>query len=127
MLYSYLPAEPFAYAVTYPRTVSRDCFASFEGNAYSAPAAFAGKAVKLKATPAEVQIYSPAGALLVSRPRRLRGAGERLIRPEHWEGLPGAAEAIANLEKLAEMGLSPFLVERRELSVYEEVAGGDTR
>ena len=45
--------------------------------------------------------------------------------PDHYDGLPGAELAFTHLERLAELGLSPFTVERRPLSVYAEVANGD--
>jgi len=121
-----LPREPFAYAVSHRRCVSRDCFVSFEGNLYSAPAAFAGREVRLRATPQEVIIYSSRGALLASYARRPKGAGARLLNPDHWQGVPGAEQAIETLAKLEEMGLSPYVVEKRDLSVYEEVASGDS-
>ena len=37
----------------------------------------------------------------------------------------GAELAFTHLERLQELGLSPFTVERRPLSVYAEVANGD--
>lgn len=121
-----LPREPFAYAISHRRCVSRDCFVSFEGNLYSAPAAFAGKEVRLRATPQEVIIYSTRGALLASYPRRPKGSGARLLNPDHWQGVPGAEQALETLVRLEEMGLSPYVVEKRDLSVYEEVASGDS-
>ena len=83
--------------------------------------------MKLRATPAEVHLYSREGALLASHARRERGSGAKLLNPEHYQGVPGAESAFDTLRKLEEMGLSPFCVEKRDLAVYEEVAGGDTR
>ncbi len=119
-----LPEKPFSCSLNLWRAVSRDCFVSFEGNMYSVPHAFSGKKVCLKVTPGEVHILSPQGALLSTFPRGARGGGERLLVPDHWAGLPGAEEAICNLRRLEEMGLSPFRVEKRDLSYYEEVAYG---
>jgi hypothetical protein len=45
--------------------------------------------------------------------------------PDHYQGLPGADLAFSHLERLEELGLSPFTVERRPLSVYAEVTLGD--
>jgi len=44
---------------------------------------------------------------------------------EHYRGVPGAERAFAHLRRLEEMGLSPFCVEKRDLSVYEAVTDGD--
>lgn len=120
-----LPEEPFAYSLTYDRQVFRDCFLSFDGNQYSAPSPYAGTGVKVRATPSEVHIVSAQGALVAAHARRPKGSGTRVLDPEHWRGLPGAPEAISNLVKLEEMGLSPYVVEKRDLAVYEEVARGD--
>jgi len=119
-----LPERPFTCSLKLERVVSRDCFVSFEGNRYSVPHAFAGRKVRLSVTPAEVHILSPQGALLATFPRGAKGGGESRIDPGHWAGLPGAEEAILNLRRLEEMGLSPFRVEKRSLSYYEEVAYG---
>lgn len=105
-----LPPEPFAYAVTHSRKVSRDLLVSFEGNLYSAPAAFALREVKLRATPQEVHLYSREGALLASHARRERGSGAKILNPEHYQGVPGAKQAFDHLRRLEEMGLSPFCV-----------------
>ncbi len=119
-----LPERPFAYALKLERVVSRDCFISSRGNRYSVPHAFAGRKVCLSVTPTEVHILSPQGALLSTFPRGAKGGGESRIDPEHWAGLPGAEEALRNLRRLEEMGLSPFRVEKRDLSTCEEAAYG---
>jgi len=107
------------------RRVSRDCFVSFEGNRYSVPAAYAGAEVKLRATPTEVHLLSREGAMICAHRRRERGLGAAVMVEEHYRGVPGAEQAFAHLERLQEMGLSPFQVEKRDLSVYEAVASGD--
>lgn len=121
-----LPAEPFAYSLTYDRQVWRDCFLHFDGNQYSAPAPYAGTEIKVRATPSEIHIVSAQGALLAAHARRPKGSGARVLNPEHWTGLAGAPEAISSLVKLQDMGLSPYIVEKRDLAVYEEVAHGDS-
>jgi transposase len=120
-----LPEEPFFYARTEVRRISRDCFVSFEGNRYSAPAAYAGAEVKVRATPTEVHLLSREGAMICAHRRRERGLGVTVMVEEHYRGVPGAERAFSHLEKLQEMGLSPFQVEKRDLSVYEAVASGD--
>lgn len=120
-----LPERPYSYTVVHRRTASRDLMVSFEGSKYSVPSAFACKKVKVKATPAEVLIFSREGALVASHVRRPKGSGATVMDPDHYEGLPGADLAFTHLERLQELGLSPFTVERRPLSVYAEVTDGD--
>ena len=120
-----LPEHPYSYTLTHNRTASRDLMVSFEGSKYSAPSAYACKKVKVKATPAEVLIFSKEGALIASHARRPKGSGVTVMDPDHYEGLPGADLAFTHLERLQELGLSPFTVERRPLSVYAEVTLGD--
>lgn len=122
-----LPAEPFSYAVTHRRKVSRDLFVSFEGNRYSVPATLVGREVRLRATPSEIHVFTAAGALAAAHARRERGSGQQVMDPSHYEGVPGAERAFAWLERLEEMDLSPFTVEKRDLSLYEEVASGSPR
>jgi len=120
-----LPAEPFFYATTETRKVSRECWVSFEGNRYSAPAQYAGEEVKVRATPTEVHLLSREGAMICAHRRRERGLGVTVMVKEHYHGVTGAAQAFSQLERLSELGLSPFCVEKRDLSVYEAVTGGD--
>lgn len=120
-----LPEEPFFYATVEMRRVSRDCFVSFEGNRYSAPAQYAGAEIKVRATPGEVHLLTREGAMICAHRRRERGLGIAVMVEEHYQGVPGAEQAFSHLRRLEEMGLSPFCVERRDLSVYEAVAGGD--
>ena len=122
-----LPEEPFFYATVETRRVSRECWVSFEGNRYSAPARYAGAEIKVRATPGEVHLLTREGALICAHKRRERGLGITVMVEEHYCGVPGAKQAFTHLEKLARMGLSPFEVEKRDLSVYEEVASGDHR
>jgi len=120
-----LPEHPFSYTVTHKRTASRDLLVSFEGSKYSVPSAYAAKKVKVKASPSEVLIFSGDGALVASHARKPKGSGATIMDPDHYEGLPGAELAFSHLARLQELGLSPFTVERRPLSVYAEVARGD--
>ena len=120
-----LPERPWSYTVTHERVASRDLMVCFEGSKYSVPSAFAAKRVKVKATPSEVLIFSGSGALVASHKRRPKGSGSTVMDPDHYQGLPGADLAFTHLERLQELGLSPFTVERRPLSVYAEVTLGD--
>lgn len=120
-----LPPEPFFYATVEVRKVSRECWVSFEGNRYSAPARWAGTEIKVRSTPGEIHLLSKEGALICAHRRRERGLGITVMVQEHYSGVTGAAQAFSQLERLAGMGLSPFEVEKRDLAVYEAVASGD--
>jgi transposase len=120
-----LPEHPFSYTVTHRRTASRDLLVSFEGSKYSVPSVYAARKVKVKASPSEVLIFSGEGALVASHLRKPKGSGATIMDPDHYEGLPGADLAFTHLQRLQELGLSPFTVERRPLSVYAEVTLGD--
>lgn len=122
-----LPPEPFFYATTEMRKVPRECWVSFEGNRYSAPAEYAGREIKVRTTPGEVHFLTREGAMICAHRRRERGLGVTVMVEEHYCGVPGAEQAFTHLERLAGMGLSPFEVEKRDLSVYEAVASGDHR
>lgn len=113
------PLEPPAL-----RIVSNDSLVSFAGNRYSVPARAVGKKVKVQPAGQELIIYDRSGALLASHLARPAGSGETIMVPEHYEGVTGSKEAFVHLEHLQTVGLSPFTVERRPLSVYEEVVRG---
>lgn len=117
-------------ATTYPleppalRRVSSDSLVCYAGNRYSVPARAVGRKVKVQTAGGELIIYDRSGALLTSHLARPAGAGETVMVPEHYEGVPGSKEAFAHLERLQRVGLSPFVVEKRSLSVYEELTRG---
>ncbi len=119
-----LPAAAYPLEPPAIRAVSSDSLVSFAGNRYSVPARAVGKKVKVQATGAELIIYDKSGALLASHLVRPSGAGETVMVAEHYEGVTGNKEAFAHLERLQTVGLSPFTVERRPLSVYEEFVRG---
>lgn len=113
------PLEPPAL-----RMVSKDALVSYAGNRYSVPARAVGRKVKIQTAGSELIIYDRSGALLASHRARRAGSGETVMVKEHYEGVTGQAEAFAHLERLQLAGLSPFVVERRPLSVYEELVHG---
>lgn len=117
-----LPPQPYSYTVTHERAFFRDLLVSFEGNRYSVPQAFAQKRVKVKATPREVLIFSRKGALIANHRRRGKGKGEVVTGPEHYQGLEGEEPSFSHLERLKELGLFPFIVERRAVV---RLRGGD--
>jgi len=119
-----LPAAAYPLEPPALRSVSCEALVSFAGNRYSVPARSVGKKVKVQATGTELIIYDKSGALLASHLARPAGAGETVMVPEHYEGVSGHKEAFAHLERLQAVGLSPFVVERRSLAVYEELVRG---
>jgi len=119
-----LPTSPYPAEPPALRTVSADCLISYGGNRYSVPARAVGRKVKVQPTGEELIIYDKSGALLASHLARAAGSGETVMVAEHYEGVSGNKEAFAHLERLQAVGLSPFTVERRSLSVYEEFVRG---
>jgi len=118
-----LPLAENAYPpeIAERRKVSAEAWVAFEGNRYSVPAAFVKKEIVVKAVGLEVQFFDKLGAMVCTHRRRAPSAGEVVMVPEHYEGVAGAAEAFDHLNRLEEMGLSPFVVEKRPLSVYAEI------
>lgn len=119
-----LPATSYPLEPPAVRTVSAEALVSYGGNRYSVPARAVGRKVKVQPTGSELIIYDKSGALLASHLARAAGSGETVMVPEHYEGVAGNREAFAHLERLQAVGLSPFTVERRSLSVYEELVRG---
>jgi transposase len=106
------------------RRVARDCFVSYAGSWYSAPAEYAGREVWVRQTENRLLVCDRDRVLaehaLAERPY------ERRVIPAHFEGL--AARRDRRLREQAEEALAkvtrlPLLVgpevEKRSLSVYE--------
>lgn len=119
-----LPAASYPLDPPALRQVSKDSLVSFAGNRYSVPARAVGRKVKVQAAGDELIICDRSGALLASHLARPAGSGECVMVPDHYAGVTGQKEAFAHLERLQSVGLSPFTVERRPLSVYEELVSG---
>ena len=118
-----LPEDISAPEVAQVRKVSSESWISFEGNQYSVPALFAKKEMTVKPSGLELLFFDKKGALIWSHKRREAGSGATIMVEEHYDGVTGSEEAFDHLTRLQEMGLSPFEVEKRPLSVYAEVAG----
>lgn len=121
-----LPERPYPEDAPQLRKVSAEALISYEGNRYSVPARYAGREVKVRASGEELLIFDRAGALLFSHVLREKGSGQTVMVPEHYTGVIGAKEAFAHLKHLEALGLSPFVVEKRPLSVYEEAVNANT-
>lgn len=68
------------------RRVSRDCYLSFKGNAYSVPWPYGGKAVTVRATPEEtLELWVEHTRIGIHRLSRQKG--QVITDPEHFKGL----------------------------------------
>ncbi|AVT41877.1 IS21 family transposase [Plantactinospora sp. BB1] len=142
-----LPARPYAVAVRHLRHVGKDCLVAYDANLYSVPARRVRhrQLVEVRATAATITIHAtipdPHGeTLLASHPRAV-GRGARIVDPAHWDGLPdghtrstttgdtppprtrpapggGPLQALLNRAAAAQV-----TVDRRPLSVYDQIAG----
>jgi hypothetical protein len=148
-----VPPTPYLVTRRHLRHVGKDCLIAFEGNLYSVPARQVRhrQLVEVRAGADMVFLHAPETAgqsLLAAHPRAL-GRGQRVVDEAHWEGLPdghtravttsGDAEAgdsnVIPLRRQAPAATGPLQalltrsaaaqveVERRPLSVYDQLAG----
>lgn len=77
------------------RQVHNDCLVAVDTNGYSVPQELVHSTVQVVVTETEVVICF-AGR---EKTRHLRcyGRYQRIVHPEHWDGLPGAAQALADV------------------------------
>lgn len=120
-----LPRAPYVPLVTVGRRVTRDGFISYNGNDYSVPDGLTARAVDVRATLTEVRLFV-AERLIATHPL-LEGRGARQLTPGHRSpqrrsaaptdgGVDGGTAPASALA-----GLAVVEVERRALSVYEQV------
>lgn len=143
-----LPARPYVVAARHLRHVGKDCLVSYDANLYSVPARRVRhrQLVEIRATAATIAIHATVGdqhgeTLLASHPRAV-GRGARIVDPAHWDGLPDGhtrstttGDTAAQRHRPAGDGNSPLqallnraaaaqvVVDRRPLSVYDQIAG----
>jgi hypothetical protein len=77
------------------RRVHNDCLVEVDTNSYSAPQELVHATVQVVVTEADVVICF-AGREKARHPR-CHGRYQRLVQPEHWDGLPGVARALAGV------------------------------
>jgi transposase len=87
-----LPALAFPAEIVVERIASRSALVAFEANRYSVPPAWAGKRLVVRARIGEpqLQILSPAGALVATHRRQAAGAGQTVRTSEHAAALERA-------------------------------------
>ncbi len=118
---------PYRALLLERRRVARDCFVSFQGSWYSAPAEYAGREVWVRQTEDQL-VISDQDRVLARHPLADRPY-QRLVDPEHFRNLK--ARRDRRLQMQAEEAFALTLrqplpvgpeVERRPLSVYEALA-----
>jgi hypothetical protein len=111
------------------RRCSRDCLISYEGNYYSAPAAYAGERVMVKATEGgELLVVNEHGEIVASH-RLTVGSNQRVVIAEHYAGIPFSAprRRRAGARQVGVPDLTPMpwpdapLVEARPLANYQDL------
>jgi hypothetical protein len=109
------------------RHSSTDCRISYDGNAYSVPAAYPKQQLLVKETEqGELLVFNTQGAE-IARHRLATGYGQCVIEPAHYQGLatkpakPAASQAPATKVAPSAQGAVPQ-VETRPLSIYQALA-----
>ena len=127
-----LPAQRFDTSIKVERFASRDCLVSYDGNAYSVPAAWAQKMLLVKETEDHQLIILNGLGEVVAQHHKLSGRYKRVIVAEHYAGLPVLArksqqvQAIQQPTDTLKAVILPALaapqVEARPLSVYASLS-----
>jgi transposase len=120
-----LPREPYVPLVTVGRRITRDGFISYNGNDYSVPDGLTVRAVDVRATLTELRLFV-AERLIATHPL-LEGRGARQLTPGHrapplrHAAPAGGSGNVGTAPSPVLAGLDLVEVERRALSVYEQV------
>jgi transposase len=116
-----LPATPYdARSIAMVKATLR-CRVHFEGNTYSVPPSCAGMTLTLKASGAEVTVYS--GADLVARHARAQGKHQDVVDPEHVRALTERKQRAARGVLVQRfVALAPCAEEYLKGLVHAEVA-----
>jgi hypothetical protein len=111
------------------RRCSRDCLISYQGNYYSAPAAYAGESVMVKVTAGgELLIFNAHGEIVASHVLAV-GSNQRVMIAEHYAHIPFSSPGPrrAGAQQVAGPDLTPMpwpdapLVEARPLGTYQDL------
>jgi hypothetical protein len=124
-----LSAAPYVPLVTVGRRITRDGFISYNGNDYSVPDGLATRGtreVDVRATLTELRLFQD--DRLVAIHSLLEGRGARRLSPGHRSPRPPSHRSASSPDGGGEVGGPPpapasagLEVERRALSVYEQV------
>jgi hypothetical protein len=143
-----LPARPYVVAARHLRHVGKDCLVAFDANLYSVPARRVRprQLVEVRASAATITVHSTVpdaegNTLLATHPRAV-GRGARIVDPAHWHGLPdghtrqvitstpparSAPRQVVSGSPLQALlnraAAAQVTVDRRPLSVYDQIAG----
>jgi len=125
-----LPAQRFDTSIISYRQVGRDCLVSYQGNAYSAPAAYARHTVLVKETEERWVVLVSAEGEVIAEHRLLRGHHQWSVNPAHYASLPeptsrrGRKPLAFQAEPEGDASFGRWaapLVEQRSLHVYEQM------
>jgi transposase len=118
-----LSRPPYRVVVEELRRISRECFVSFKGNRYSVPYKYAGMQSKIRVVEDELHVLVN-GSLIASHVL-LPGSGQTSREKEHFRGLLSDLMKEPNGKKKPSGVLRfDFEVEKRSLSVYDSLGGG---
>lgn len=127
-----LPEQQFDTSSISYRQVGRDCLVSYQGNAYSVPAAYARHTVLVKETEDRWVVVVSAEGEVIAEHRLLRGHHQWSVDPVHYATLPAPATRRGRKPLAFEGELESDVtfgrwaapqVEQRPLRVYEQLMG----
>jgi transposase len=127
-----LPRQRFDTSIKAERCASRDCLVSYDGNFYSVPTNWAGKALLVKETEDRQLVIVNGLGEVIAQHHKLPGRHKRSIVAAHYDGLP----ALTPRHRQAQAIQTPTLttqprilsaapqVEVRPLSIYGQLSEG---
>ncbi|MYL65487.1 IS21 family transposase [Bacillus hwajinpoensis] len=104
------------------RSVSKDCFISYQGNRYSVPYRYVGQELKIKQTlNHHLEIYDAYEC--IARHPIMKGKAKDHIQIEHYKGLKMTSEGLPTQSHL--QSTKEIEVEQRSLQIYDQLESGD--
>jgi hypothetical protein len=107
---------PFAQTRELTRRVQADCAIAIDANSYSVPWRLIGESVQAVVSDGRVRIFHAGREVAVHL--EAGGQRQRIVDPEHFQGVAGFARPLAPAANAAEPGLL------RPLAEYERLVGG---
>ncbi|QDP42132.1 IS21 family transposase [Radiobacillus deserti] len=103
------------------RTVSKDCFISYQGKRYSVPFRYVGQELKIKETlDHHLEVYDSYEC--IAKHPLMTGKARDHINLEHYKGLQTTTVGLPTHSHLQSPDIE---VEQRPLQIYEQLEGGD--